>query len=452
LQSVSGAARGAFARRQAPSRALEAVPEIEEIPLTREQIGELNRLVAEERARQANAMRQFRAREAAWMANANARQQREEKARQNEREAKQKLEDANREQYIKQLNNLKTRNISKNIREINARVAEIEAQLNGWRNNVRRLKPWSNFSASRTLKTIEKLVEQVKDKQRNAHEQVRILNRHKTRNVPKNVGRGFVLETREIAEALQALRTHHGFITRNFWRLDAPIPNLETRIAKWKANEKRAQNARARNEARARHKEEANRYLAQLNRESENKAKAATKIQSAFKGFKARRQFAGLKEAAARKRQANNAAARAREANKGVAVRAQQVNYKNWLANWEKVNRAETALMKNKNWMRIVRPAYNARKNAIAAYFKLVPAGPVYMKKSNQNRLNKAKEEINMASTRYRAAMREFENFKKVQRKKENELAAIRAETKRLLARPVKPVFNYTRATPGQKK
>ena len=90
---------------------------------------------------------------------------------------------------------------------------------------------------------------------------------------------------------------------------------LPTLVERWEAKEKNITNAKERNEARKRHAQAANVYLAKINKEHENKKAAATKIQTAYKGVLARRTLGQMKKAR------ENAATKIQSAVRGVQSR-----------------------------------------------------------------------------------------------------------------------------------
>ena len=243
-----------------------------------------------------------------------------------------------REKLSKTLKNLKEANIKSLYAEIHTKGAALEANLRKLKEAARRLQPWTSGV---TVRRIDKLLNQIHEQQKIADEHFKVLSAVNAVHYSKlsHSFPGIVLGyLQDINGRLEVFRKIHGTVPNT--------SNIEARIKKWSNNERAAANELQRNALRKKHAANAETYLKQLNANADKKFKAATKIQAAFKGFKARRQLPSLKEAAAaetarkrkivnntaalhRKLQANKAAAAARkrqENNAAAAARKRQAN------------------------------------------------------------------------------------------------------------------------------
>ena len=248
-----------------------------------------------------------------------------------------------REKLSKTLKNLKEANIKSLYAEIHTKGSN----LRKLKEAARRLQPWTSGV---TVRRIDKLLNQIHEQQKIADEHFKVLSAVNAVHYSKlsESFPGIVLGyLQDINGRLEVFRKIHGTVPNT--------SNIEARIKKWSNNERAAANELQRNALRKKHAANAETYLKQLNANADKKFKAATKIQAAFKGFKARRQLPSLKEAAAaetaRKRKiVNNTAAlhRKLQANKAAAAaRKRQENNAAAAARKRHANKeAEAALMR----------------------------------------------------------------------------------------------------------
>jgi len=187
-------------------------------------------------------------------------------------------------------NKLNLANLNTKMRNINNGMARIEKQY-GESDALLKRHAW--FFTKRRFEPITKEVERLRKVHANAKWALKQLKELKTSSSNTAYRHGIRhLDTFEKSHANIKWRSSNvmGYFRMYFRELPALV-------ARWEAKEKNISNAKDRNEARKRHAQVANAYLSKLNKEHENKLKAATKIQAAYKGVLARRNLAQMKKA-----------------------------------------------------------------------------------------------------------------------------------------------------------
>jgi len=221
----------------------------------------------------------------------------------NERMRKAHLTSQNRNKKI--FSNLRISNLNAKMRNINNEMAKIEEQY-GKTDALIKRHAW--FFTKKRFEPVTKEVERLRKVYSNAkwaHKRLKEL-KNSSNNNAYRIG---VRHLDKFNTSHAVIKSKSGNVSKYYMR---DLPSL---IARWEANEKKITNAKEREEARKRHAQEANAYLAKLNKEHANKKAAATKIQTAYKGVLARRALAQMKKARA------NAATKIQAAVRGVQAR-----------------------------------------------------------------------------------------------------------------------------------
>jgi hypothetical protein len=205
--------------------------------------------------------------------------ERAEKAVKNAEKAAKNVENAR-----KYINAVRQRNFSKIKNEIDNHSSKMEEKFTQLKNSVAKLKPWLNFSSKRQIRAIEKAIEQAREKKKHSYQMLEKINK-----LLKNPHSNSRNTLRYLQNAEMALNQNRSYITFGWKMLSFHnVKNIEAKIERWKKNEEAAKKKMNYNASRMLHKEEANKYLSQLN-EKIKKNKAATKIQSVFRGMKVRK-------------------------------------------------------------------------------------------------------------------------------------------------------------------
>lgn len=224
----------------------------------------------------------------------------------NERMRKAHLTSQNRNKKI--FSNLKIPNLNAKMRNINSGMAKIEEQY-GKTDALIKRHAW--FFTRKRFEPVTKEVEQLRKVYSNAkwaHKRLKEL-KNSSNNNAYRIG---VRHLDKFNTSHAIIKSKSGNVSKTFQYYIRELPSL---IARWEANEKKITNTKEREEARRRHAQAANAYLAKLNKEHANKKTAATKIQTAYKGVLARRALVQMKKAR------ENAATKIQAAVRGVQAR-----------------------------------------------------------------------------------------------------------------------------------
>ena len=192
--------------------------------------------------------------------------------------------------------NLKVSNLNAKMSNINNGMSKIEKQYSKWQALLDK-HAW--FFTKKRFEPIKQEVARLRKVHANAKWALRQI-KHWKANSSNTAYRHGIRHLGNFEKSHANIKLKSSNVTKTFQYYFRELPGL---IAKWEANEQKIKNAKERAEARALHKQAANAYLNKLNKEHENKMKAAMKIQAVFRGIKNRRNFA-VKKAAATKIQA----------------------------------------------------------------------------------------------------------------------------------------------------
>lgn len=217
--------------------------------------------------------------------------------------------------------NLKVSNLNAKMSNINNGMSKIEKQYNKWQALLDK-HAW--FFTKKRFEPIKQEVARLRKVHANAKWALRQI-KHWKANSSNTAYRHGIRHLGNFEKSHANIKLKSSNVTQTFQYYFRELPAL---VARWEANEQKIKNAEDRAKARALHKQAANAYLNKLNKEHENKMKAATKIQAVFRGAKNRRNFALKKAAAAFFRGAKNrrnVAAETKAATRiQAAVRGQQ--------------------------------------------------------------------------------------------------------------------------------
>ena len=226
---------------------------------------------------------------------------------------------------------------SPKINETRSIISKAEATYMEWKSAVNRLKPYTNFKSKGWLANFEKEINKLKKKQEILEKLLegfrknnKSFRQFQIKSNPYAYNNNTVLrQLRQFQSKIDLHRQQFEEFTTTYNEIveaskgfTTMFSNLKKRINGWIANEKSRQGAPAAAEAYARHKKEANEYLAKLNQNAANREKAATakananaakakanadkaatKIQKVFRGFAARKKLPNIKQAAVRQRE-----------------------------------------------------------------------------------------------------------------------------------------------------
>lgn len=248
-------------RRWEANRARQAEAAMERREIERERNAEARRLFQEEQER-AKVEAALEAKRVAEFYRAQ---------RQAENEAKRKAEREKEEQERQQrmaeqsLINLKRENIHQKLKTIDEAFSKMEANYNLWKDAITRLKPWTNLRSKGWFKSYEAEFNRFKQIKEEAHEAYDVL---------KSLNVNTVNNVKRYQKNIYTFLHAHKVLPKVAVNLPTRHSNLGERISGWLANEKKAKNAE---EVKRKHKEEANRVLAELNKQRENMAKVRAK-------------------------------------------------------------------------------------------------------------------------------------------------------------------------------
>lgn len=207
-------------------------------------------------------------------------------------------------------NKLNLTNLDTKMRNINNGMTKIEKQYGDSDALIKR-HAW--FFTKRRFEPVTKEVERLRKVHANAKWALKQLKEWKVKASSSNTAYRHGIRHLDNFEKSHANIKHRSSNVMGYFRMY--FRELPALVERWEAKEKNIANAKERNEARKRHAQAANVYLAKINKEHENKKAAATKIQTAYKGVLARRTLGQMKKAR------ENAATKIQSAVRGVQSR-----------------------------------------------------------------------------------------------------------------------------------